>query len=187
MVTALTERASARDDMIDPRYHGKKIEEIPDAAFWPGFDPEERWPALALASLVTVPAGNTEGWLLASESCGGFSCNSCEAAVLPLPVHPEILGFLETVAEEAFSPEPLDYLNMFDAGKVAAVRNGYLSALQSAGLSCNAANLDLFTQALYPVDATPENLRLLTGTDIDLSVTGVSGELVIFIVGQNCD
>lgn len=173
--------------MIDPLYYGKKMNEIPGDVFWYGFDPDNRWPALVLASVDTVPTGSCEAWRLASEDCGGFSCDSRYAAVLTLSIRPEMARYLETVVDEEFSPEPLDYLNVMDVGKVAAVKNGYLSSLQSAGLSCNQENLELLTQALYPVDATHENLMILSGDSIDLSRIEITKGMVIFIVGANCD
>ncbi|MFW2618263.1 hypothetical protein ACN2AY_26780, partial [Klebsiella pneumoniae] len=88
--------------MIAPGQHGKNLRDIPEQCFDYGFDREDRWPGLVLASTVTVPNGNTDGWRLATQSCGGFSCNEFQAAVLPLPVRPEMLRFLETVAEEEF-------------------------------------------------------------------------------------
>ncbi|MND27433.1 hypothetical protein D3C80_178990 [compost metagenome] len=173
--------------MIDPRYYGKNVKDIPGDAFCYGFDPDERSPALVLASVETVPAGSNGAWRLATENCGGFSCESRDAAVLPLPVRPEMVDFMGKVADEEFSTEPLDYLGMMAPDKVIAVKKGYLSSLHSVGLSCNQDNLELLTQALYPVDATPENVLILSGDSIDLSKVEVPKGLVIFIVGENCD
>ncbi|HDS2526727.1 hypothetical protein [Klebsiella pneumoniae] len=173
--------------MIEPGQHGKNLQDIPEQCFDYGFDREDRWPGLVLASTVTVPNGNTDGWRLATQSCGGFSCDEFQAAVLPLPVRPEMLRFLETVAEEEFSPAPLDYFNMMDAADAAAVKKGYLSCLHRAGLSCSEHNLSLLTQALYPVDATAENMKILVGNCTELAAMKVPGGLTIFIVGQNCD
>ncbi len=114
--------------MIAPGQHGKNLRDIPEQCFDYGFDREDRWPGLVLASTVTVPNGNTDGWRLATQSCGGFSCNEFQAAVLPLPVRPEMRRFLETVAEEEFSPAPLDYFNMMDAADAAAVKKALLQS-----------------------------------------------------------
>lgn len=84
-------------------------------------------------------------------------------------------------------PAPLDYFNMMDAGDAAAVKKGYLSCLHRAGLSCSEHNLSLLTQALYPVDATAENMKVLAGNCTELAAMKVPGGLTIFIVGQNCD
>lgn len=173
--------------MIDPNYGGRELADLPDEIFAYGFDPDERWPALVLASVTTVPAVSNEAWQLAIEDCGGFSCDYRAAAVLPLSIRPDMVRVLEQIVEEEFSPDQLDYFTMFDSHQVAAVKRGYLSCLQAAGLSCSQDNLDLLTQALYPVDATPENLAILSGEVIDLSAVAVSHGLVIFIVGQNCD
>ncbi|MBI0472739.1 hypothetical protein WCT78_00165 [Pectobacterium versatile] len=173
--------------MIDPQYGGRELADLPDEIFEYGFDPDERFPALVLASVITVPVGSGESWRLAIEDCGGFSCDYRAAAVLPLSIRPDIVRVLEQIVEEDFSPDRLDYFTMFDSGQVAAVKRGYLTCLQAAGLSCSPDNLDRLTQALYPVDATPENLAILSGESIDLSAIAVSHGLVIFIVGQNCD
>ncbi|HGF9266289.1 TPA: hypothetical protein ACYE33_005536, partial [Klebsiella pneumoniae] len=55
------------------------------------------------------------------------------------------------------------------------------------GLSCSEHNLSLLTQALYPVDATAENMKILAGNCTELAAMKVPGGLTIFIVGQNCD
>jgi hypothetical protein len=82
----------------------------------------------------------------------------------------------ETVAEEEFSPAPLDYFNMMDAADAAAVKKGYLSCLHRAGLSCSEHNLSLLTQALYPVDATAENMKILAGNCTELAAMKVPGD-----------
>ena len=172
--------------MIESRYYGSTLASIADPAFRSGFDPDGRWPALVLASIFTVPDGVQDSWQLAVESCGGYSCDERKAAVLPLSIRPEKQGFLTNIADENFSPEPLDYLGM-NAGNNDAVRHGYLACLHAAGLSCSQENLGLLTQALYPVDATPGNLSILSGDHVDLSLFQDRHGLVIFIVGQNCD
>ncbi|MCL6336291.1 hypothetical protein EXT65_21085 [Pectobacterium carotovorum subsp. carotovorum] len=173
--------------MIDPHYGGRELADLPYEVFELGFDPDERFPALVLASVDSIPAECGEGWRLALEDCGGFSCDYLAAAVLPLAIRPDMVRVLEQIVEEDFSPDRLDYFTMFDSDQVAAVKRGYLTCLQAAGLSCSPDNLDRLTQALYPVDATPENLAILSGDAIDLSAFAVSHGLVVFIVGQNCD
>jgi hypothetical protein len=69
-----------------------------------------------------VPNGNTDGWRLATQSCGGFSCNEFQAGSASQFAR-RCYGF-ETVAEEEFSPAPLDYFNMMDAADAAAVKKG---------------------------------------------------------------
>ncbi|VTO00620.1 Uncharacterised protein [Klebsiella pneumoniae] len=43
------------------------------------------------------------------------------------------------------------------------------------GLSCSEHNLSLLTQALYPVDATAENMKVLAGNCTELAAMKVPG------------
>lgn len=173
--------------MINIQYCGMHISQIAEEEFGYGFDPNERCPSLVLASGETVPAVGSGEWRLASEDCGGFSCDNFYAAVLPLSIRSQIATVLESIVEERFTSDGLDYFSMMDNQARAKIRGAYLSLLHSVGLSCNEQNLKLLTQALYPVDATVTNLSILSNDQIDLGALQVSEGLVIFIVGQNCD
>lgn len=173
--------------MVNPQYCGMNISEITEKEFSYGFDPDERWPSLVLASSETVPAVGAGEWQLAYESCGGFSCDTFYAAVLPLSIRSQIKTILESIVDERFTSDGLDYFNMMDNQTRAEIREAYLSVLHSVGLSCNEQNLKQLTQALYPVDATVKNLSILSEDHIELETLQVSEGLVIFIVGENCD
>lgn len=173
--------------MINPQYCGMNISEITEKEFSYGFDPNERWPSLVLASNETVPAVGAGEWHLAYEDCGGFSCDTFYAAVLPLSIRSQIKTVLESIVDEGFTSDGLDYFNMMDNQTRAEIREAYLSVLHSVGLSCNEQNLKQLTQALYPVDATVKNLSILSVDQIELETLQVSEGLVIFIVGENCD
>ncbi|ENH3410656.1 hypothetical protein ABWC92_000858 [Escherichia coli] len=173
--------------MINPQYYGMRISDIAEDKFSLGFDPNERWPSLVLASGETVPAVGAGEWRLASEDCGGFYCDTFYAAVLPLSIRSEMNAVLESIVDERFTTDGLDYFNMMDNQARAEIREAYLSVLQSVGLSCNEQNLAQLTQALYPVDATIDNLSILSDDLIELGTLQVSEGLVIFIVGENCD
>ena len=173
--------------MINPLFCGMHISEIAEKEFSYGFDLDERWPSLVLASSETVPAVDAGEWQLAYESCGGFSCDTFYAAVLPLSIRSQIKTVLESIVDERFTTDGLDYFTMMDKQTRAKIREDYLSVLHSVGLSCNEQNLAQLTQALYPVDTTMTNLSILTDDKIDLGTLQVSEGLVIFIVGQNCD
>ncbi|MCW1829835.1 hypothetical protein OLZ31_23630 [Enterobacter asburiae] len=173
--------------MINIQYCGMHISQIAEEEFGYGFDPNERWPSLVLASSETVPAVGSSEWRLASEDCGGFSCDTFDAAVLPLSIRSQIATVLESIVEERFTSDGLDYFSMMDNQARTKIREAYLSVLHSVGLSCNEQNLKQLTQALYPVDATEMNLSILSDDQIDLGALQVSEGLVIFIVGQNCD
>jgi hypothetical protein len=75
--------------MIKDEYLGRKLSDIPSREFRHGFDDlhllDQGLPSLVLASLVSVPKHATS-WYLASEYCGGFSCDVRDAAILPLPI-----------------------------------------------------------------------------------------------------
>ncbi|OCJ37342.1 hypothetical protein [Serratia sp. 14-2641] len=173
--------------MIDDRFLGVPFKSIPDRYFHYGFEQQDRYPGLVLASLNTVPLNVGHEWILASNECGGFSCNSCEAAILSLLIRPEALSILENIANEKFSPEPLDYFNIKNEPMTNTVIEGYRDYLRQVGLTCNDDNLNLLTQALYPVDATRANLQLLSDGKVDLEQFTGNGDLVIYIVGINCD
>jgi hypothetical protein len=173
--------------MINTRYCGMHISEIAEKEFSHGFDPNERWPSLVLASSETVPAVGAGEWRLASEDCGGFYCDTFYAAVLTLSIRSQIKTVLESIVDERFTSDGLDYFNMMDNQARAEIREAYLSVLHGVGLSCNEQNLGQLTQALYPVDATVNNLSILSDDLIELEALQVSEGLVIFIVGENCD
>lgn len=67
-----------------------------------------------LASSETVPAGGAGEWRLASEDCGGFSCDTFYAAVLPLSIRSQIKTVLESIVDERFTTDGLDYFTMMD-------------------------------------------------------------------------
>ncbi|HBM3184923.1 TPA: hypothetical protein LVM22_001188 [Klebsiella oxytoca] len=166
-------------------YKGMNIGDIPENEFMEGFDPDERYPALVLASVLRVPADADNNWRLATEDCGGFACYTLDAAVLPLSIKPEMQNVLADIVDEKFSDSDLDYYSvMMSPEERLQVQNNYLECLQAAGLTCDSEYITLLQQALYPVDATPENIQRLTTDNIGVQLTN---ELVLFIVGQNCD
>lgn len=63
----------------------------------------------------------------------------------------------------------------------------YVNLLESLCLTCSKDLIGELTQALYPVDATYENLRVLTDAEIDLESLDDNCRIAIFIVGENCD
>lgn len=107
--------------------------------------------------------------------------------MLPLSIRSQMRSVLESIVEEGFTSDGLDYFNRMDNQTGSKIREAYLSVLHSMGLSCNEQNLEHLTQALYPVDVTVINLSILTDDQIDLGALQISYGLVIFIVGQNCD
>lgn len=173
--------------MIDCKFHGQRIKNISFKNFTYGFEEQDRYPGLVLASLNTVPLNVSDDWILATNDCGGMSCNSCEAAILELTIRTEMLPFLEYIAGERFSPKPLDYFSMMDESMTETVREGYRGYLRQVGLTCNDENINLLTQALYPIDATADNVLKLSDQQVDISNVNVKNGLVLFIVGVSCD
>lgn len=173
--------------MIDSKFHGQRIKNIPIKNFTYGFDPQERFPALVLATTLRVPVDIDESWNLAEEGCDGFGCNSRLAATRPLQIRPEREAGLITVVHEDFEPRGLDYFQMMAPDQNQAIRERYLAHISAIGLTCSPGNLATLTQALYPVDATHNNLQLLSDENIELLKLSGNGDLVIYIVGCNCD
>lgn len=177
--------------MIEQQYFGKLIHQVPDDAFSIGFDDsslrDQRFPALVLATTERVPASGAE-WFLAIQDCGGISCNSLSAAILPLEIKPSIRQALTGIVEENFAGQrSLDQFALAPDSERVAVKEQYLAALREIGITCSEELLNKLTQALYPVDATRSNLQALTTTEVDIESLYGTKDLVIYIVGENCD
>lgn len=60
--------------MIDPRFLGRPVSDIPRDAFWASFDdpslPDDRFPGLVIASVNKVPSFPTDMFLAVAD-CGG--------------------------------------------------------------------------------------------------------------------
>lgn len=126
--------------------------------------------------------------------CGGFAIYQQPAAILPLTIRPELLKNLAAIADEVFASSTgcdLDYGLPHDHADRLKVINEYKTALQELNLTWDSSNINPsneLRQALYPVDATIENLRMLTPDFVDVERLSKDGcELYIYIVGTNCD
>lgn len=177
--------------MIEKIYLGKSLDHIPIELFRYSFDSpslqNQRFPGLVLASLEYVPHVGFN-WFLAYEDCGGMSCDTTYAAILPLEIREDIHDAITRIAEEEFAGEGgLDYFSVENEDKREEIKRAYMNSLGKIGLTCSAELLAGLTQALYPVDATYENLRILSNTDVDLDCFININGLVIYIVGANCD
>lgn len=185
--------------MIDKLFWGKKIGGIPNEAFRWGFDDpgllDQRSPGLVLAATCLVPDTPTEKWFLGVEQTDGMLCDHDSAAFLPLEIRPEWEAFLDRIIEEEFAgPDGLDYYSMDRAGCTPwanEVLSRYLGLLEENGLIWTPGLVEgiKLKQALYPVDATPENIALLSSTSVDLAALDPNSKcgFVIWIVGGNCD
>ena len=91
--------------MIDKTILEKDIGDLPSKLFHHGFDDpqlaDQRFPGLVIASLDHVPKSASH-WFLASQDCDGFSCDSLEAAILPLDIDPDYIKRLNLIVNEDF-------------------------------------------------------------------------------------
>jgi hypothetical protein len=180
--------------MIDQKFLGRQICEIPREAFWVSFDhpdlPDDRYPGLVIASLNKVPSFETN-MILSSTACDGFSIWQQPAAIKPLSIKPELIKKLTAIVEEEFTEGDLDYGLPSDSADRQRVIQDYKDALHEMTLtwgSCKNERPYKLRQALYPVDATIGNLKVLTTDSVDLERLLKDGcELCIYIVGDNCD
>ncbi|QFT57070.1 hypothetical protein [Microbulbifer sp. THAF38] len=178
--------------MIESEFFGIDLDKIPSEKFYHGFDDpsllDQRCPSLVIAAIKKVPS-KAPDWFLATQDCDGFGCGSKSAAILPLTIRTEVKDDLIKIVNEDFAGESgLDYFQVMAKDKATDIREAYLTAINNIGLSCSKELSDLLTQALYPIDATTENLRTLSGDQVDLnSLVKECTDLCIFIVGDNCD
>lgn len=177
--------------MIDATLLGRPLRDLSRDAFHHGFDDpdllDQRCPSLVLASLDVIPL-NASNWFLAAQDCGGFRCNVKPAAILPLPIRATILKSLQGITDESFAGEGgLDYFESENHMDRQFIVQQYVNLLESLCLTCSKDLIGELTQALYPVDATYENLRVLTDAEIDLESLDDNCRIAIFIVGENCD
>ncbi|EGR6277246.1 hypothetical protein I6P99_004713 [Salmonella enterica] len=76
----------------------------------------------------------------------------------------------------------MGYFERLSEAEKEAVHNDYLRTLSEFGLTCSATNLGMLTQDLYPVDASPDNLRKLSTDTSALAGLHIDG-LVLIITG----
>ncbi|MFV7771698.1 hypothetical protein [Shewanella marisflavi] len=179
--------------MIEEQYLGKTLQSIPSQVFHSGFDDPscgvQRYPALVIASTEVVPP-SAMNWFLAEQDCGAFGSfvKFKSAAIFPLAIRPCIHDILTNIVDEEFAGESgLDYFSCESPDEQKRIQDSYLAVLANAGLSCSNVIVNELTQALYPVDATRENLSILSDDSFDFdAVNGING-LTIYIVGRNSD
>lgn len=171
-------------------YEGQKIEAIQDAKMWVAFDNpniDSDKPTLVLAATEQVPS-NTDGWMLATQTCGGFGCYQTDAAIMLLSIKPEIMDSIQHIVDEEWYPDSLDYEGVCSPESEPV--KSYLHELAKIGLTFNALGSDIrLSQALYPVDAVQSNLDILTADQVNLKEIDPNDEcgLIIYLVGDNCD
>ncbi|EAA7946834.1 TPA: hypothetical protein I8385_004062 [Citrobacter freundii] len=168
--------------MIEARYQGKPINSIPEVAFAEGLSRSGLSPVLLLASPTTVPVTTDERWWLAKENVSGHYGRIFYAAVRELVIRSEILSAVGSISDENFTSEHMGYFERLTSDEKEVVFSDYLRTLAECSLTCTANNLVKLTQDLYPIDATPDNIRKLS-TDRDaLNELHIDG-MVLFITG----
>lgn len=165
-------------------WSGMAIADIPAEYF---DEPFETWtgklPALVLASTRTVPVSPHGQWRLASASCGGHREDIFPAAVLQLDIRPDMADVVRGIAGSAFTDEYLGYFESLPDAERRYILTDYSRYLGAAGLTCSEENLSLFSQDLYPLDATPANLHRLSSSAIEGEPESCRNDLVMFIIG----
>ncbi|EHF1242571.1 hypothetical protein J0X57_004392 [Salmonella enterica] len=150
-------------------------------------EPFETWtgklPALVLASTCSVPVSPHGQWRLASASCGGHREDIFQAAVLQLDICQVMADVVRGIAGSAFTDEYLGYFESLPEADRRSILSDYSRYLGAAGLTCSEVNLSLFSQDLYPLDATPENLHRLSCSACEAELESCRDGLVMFIIG----
>ncbi|WP_197708703.1 hypothetical protein, partial [Escherichia coli] len=102
--------------------------------------------------------------------------------VRELVIRSDIISVVRSIADENFTSEHMGYFERLTSDEKEVVFSDYLRTLAEGGLTCTEKNLVKLTQDLYPIDATPDNIRKLS-TDRDaLNELHIDG-MVLFITG----
>ncbi|EJS8562301.1 hypothetical protein NWI70_004253 [Salmonella enterica] len=165
-------------------WSGMALADIPAEYF---DEPFETWtgklPALVLASTRTVPVSPHGQWRLASASCCGHQEDIFPAAVLQLDIRQDMADVVRGIAGSAFTDEYLGYFESLPEAERRSILSDYSRYLGAAGLTCSEENLSLFSQDLYPLDATTPNLHRLSSFAIEAEPESCRNGLVLFIIG----
>ncbi|EEX1006221.1 hypothetical protein D3981_004201 [Escherichia coli] len=172
--------------MIEERFHGKALSDIPPEYF---DEPFETWtgklPALVIASTCTVPVNINSKWRLASTFYGGHREEIFCAAVLQLDISQEMADVVRYIADSDFTAEYLGYFESLPEADHRSILLEYSRYLESVGLTCSEVNLKLFSENLYPLDASSENLHRLSFSDNESIPDSGDVNLVMFIIGPS--
>jgi hypothetical protein len=121
-------------------------------------------------------------------SAGGSQRKTCQDItagffmVRELVIRSDIISVVRSIADENFTSEHMGYFERLTSDEKEVVFSDYLRTLAEGGLTCTEKNLVKLTQDLYPIDATPDNIRKLS-TDRDaLNELHIDG-MVLFITG----
>ncbi|EMV9705951.1 hypothetical protein AADV23_004632, partial [Salmonella enterica] len=87
--------------------------------------------------------------------------------VLQLDICQEMADVVRGIADSAFTEEYLGYFESLPEAERRSILSDYSRYLGAAGLTCSEENLSLFSQDLYPLDATPANLHRLSSSAIE--------------------
>ena len=97
-------------------------------------------------------------------------------------IRSDIISVVRSIADENFTSEHMGYFERLTSDEKEVVFSDYLRTLAEGGLTCTEKNLVKLAQDLYPIDATPDNIRKLS-TDRDaLNELHIDG-MVLFITG----
>ncbi|EBU7534609.1 hypothetical protein DK703_17410 [Salmonella enterica subsp. enterica serovar Poona] len=102
-----------------------------------------------------------------------------------LDICEEMTNVVSEIANSAFTDEYLGYFESLSETEQRSILSDYSRYLESAGLTCSDVNLELFSQDLYPLDATPANLSRLSSSASEDELDAYSDSLVMFIIGPS--
>ena len=100
-----------------------------------------------------------------------------------LDIRPDMADVVRGIAGTAFTDEYLGYFESLPDEERRSILTDYSRYLGAAGLTCSEENLSLFSQDLYPLDATPANLHRLSSSAIEGESESCRDGLVMFIIG----
>ncbi|EDI0449391.1 hypothetical protein CC757_23495 [Salmonella enterica subsp. enterica serovar Newport] len=103
--------------------------------------------------------------------------------MLQLDIRQDMADVVRGIAGSAFTDEYLGYFESLPEAERRFILSDYSRYLGAAGLTCSEENLSLFSQDLYPLDATPENLHRLSCSACEAELECCRDGLVMFIIG----
>lgn len=91
----------------------------------------------------------------------------------------------QRIGGSAFTDEYLGYFDSLPEAECRSILSDYSRYLgaAAAGLTCSEENLSLFSQDLYPLDATSANLHRLSSSAVEGEPESCRDGLVMFIIG----
>jgi len=144
---------------------------------------------LAFTRFVPILKSGRE-WVALEHQCGGLFCQQLNVVATPLRMRPEVFPGLLRIARKGAGLHGGYFWSM---NVLASDIANYVRDLAELGLDCE-CTWPLLTEAVYPIDATAENLKTIAADLPDLSCA-IEGELphrydsnvAILVIAENSD